>query len=124
MLLNPLVKAEIQARTNRLSVKADVTIERVLTELARIAFVDMTKFAPKVVNGRIVMPDVGTLTDDQRSAVSGVEADKSGVKVKSWDKVKALELLGKYLALFVDRTELTGNADTPLVVVQPRGVKG
>jgi phage terminase small subunit len=38
------------------------------------------------------------------------------LKMKLWDKLKALEMLGKHFGLFVDRTEHTGRSGGPMTV--------
>lgn len=49
---------------------------------------------------QVEFTDTEELTDDERAAIASIEETKHGIKVSSYDKVRALELLGKHLGLF------------------------
>jgi phage terminase small subunit len=102
---------------------ANITKERVLLEVARLAFSDPRKAFDE--NGNLL--PVNDWPDEVAAAISGIETEelfegrgesreKVGLthKIKFWDKGKQLELAGKYLGLFVDRHELTGKDGAPL----------
>lgn len=103
-------KAERSRRTG-------VTADRVVTELARIAFAN----AKNIVNfktGGIL----GYANDDDLAAVQSVKVktscgnvDTEEREIKLADKQKALELLGKHLGMFKDKVELSGNVQNPLL---------
>lgn len=40
------------------------------------------------------------MTEEQKSAVAGIKQTTNGIEIKTNDKVKALELLGKHLGMF------------------------
>lgn len=97
------IQVEIQKRRNRLQSKLEITQERVLQELAAIAFANGDDYA-KVVNSGL-LPTVEMIPTDELPleklpAIAGIKANQYGVEVKLHDKVKALELLGKYLGTF------------------------
>jgi len=73
--------------------------KRVLEELAGIAFANVSDHI-RVEDGSLVVRSTGELERGQLAAVASVEKSSSGIKVKLYDKLKALELLGKYLGLF------------------------
>ena len=79
---------------------------RVLLELARIAFADLTGMVA-VRGGAVVVTDSERLTADQRAALAEVSATTTQhggtVKVKLHDKLRALELLGRHLGVFSER---------------------
>ena len=102
-LSKPVIQAEIQKRQVKLQNKLEITQERVLQELAAIAFANGADFA-KVVNTGL-LPTVEMIPTDELApeklpAIAGIKANQYGVEVKLHDKVKALELLGKYLGTF------------------------
>jgi phage terminase small subunit len=100
-------------RGTRLNLKAD----DVLLELLRLAKTDLRKaYGP---DGNLL--PVHEIPEDIARAISGIEIEKvfdyegghkvqTGTvqKVKFWDKVKSLELLGKHLKLWVEQIEITG----------------
>ncbi len=63
--------------------------------------------------------DSKDLSDDDAAMVAEVSEtvtkDGGSLKVKSHDKVRALELLGKHLGIFVDKIEMKDMTPTPVV---------
>ena len=111
-----LIEKRIQDKLRGAGVRAD----RVLQELAAIAFSDARAIFDQ--NGNI--RPVSEWDDATAAALAGIEVERttrSGdsvteiAKVKRWEKTRALELLGKHLAMFVDRTELTGKDGASLM---------
>lgn len=56
-------------------------------------------------NGELRYKDPVTFTKKQKAAIASLEKTAGGVKLKLYDKMKALELLGKCLGLFDSRPE-------------------
>lgn len=83
---------------------ADLTItaDRVLKELARLAFHDVGTFYKKV-RGKEVLKELSELTRDQRSAI--IEYDPKAGTMKLAAKDGPLEKLGKHLKLFTELHE-------------------
>lgn len=73
--------------------------QQVLEELRCIAFARVTDYL-QVDGGVLRVRDSSELTKQQRAAVASIEKTSSGMKVKFYDKLKALELLGKAMGLF------------------------
>ena len=71
-----------------------ISPEKILEELAAIAFARVPDYMAQE-NGQIHLRE--DLKPRQRAAIASVE---SGGKVKFYDKMKALELLGKHFGLF------------------------
>ncbi len=96
---NVKVRARIDELMAERSSRTGVTADRVVRELARIAFLDPTRLAN--VNSATIKDDA---TEDDRAAISSVKV-KSGEdfterEIKFVDKTKALELLGRHLGMF------------------------
>ena len=74
-----------------------VTKERVVRELAAIAFASAADYL-QVADGELVVGDIPA--GKRCAAIQSVEKTSSGLRVKFYDKLKALELLGKSVGLF------------------------
>lgn len=102
------VQEAIRAKQAKLAERLEISAERVLNELARIAFVDMRKLVEWGPSG-VLLVDSTTIDDDSAAAVSKV-THKSGksreISLETHSKVSALQLLGKNLGLFVDRVKV------------------
>lgn len=89
------IKKAMEKRQTRVEISQD----RVLRELAAVAFANGTDYA-SVVSGLVMMNDTEDLTQEQKAAIVSIKQTKEGVEVKLADKMKALELLAKHLGLF------------------------
>ena len=76
-----------------------MTQEEILYQLRCIATADVTR-ALILKDGTLEVNDTDSLDEDLRAAIASVEKGSSGIKVKFYDKLKALELLGKHVGLF------------------------
>ena len=103
---------KIFARVNELlaarSVRVGISQDRVLRELARIAFLDPTQLAN--MDNATISADA---SEDDRAAIASVKV-KSGEdfterEIKFADKLKALELMGKHLGMYTDKIDMRGN---------------
>jgi len=132
LLQKPHVQEYIAERQKELQVKTAITQERVLQELAAVAFADIADFARIIekeyassTEDALGNPTTKTkvyqtvelaLTDDipvqKRKAIAGIKQGANGIEIKLGDKVRALEDLGKHLGLFSDKVELSGSVDT------------
>jgi len=103
------IAAAIEEQKARLVAKLELTQERVLQELMRIAWYDPGKLFYE--DGTRI--PVHLLDEDTRRAVASVEDETEDGKrtqyVKMCDKKGAGELLGKYLKMWTDKTEHNGH---------------
>lgn len=107
MLTNANVAKYIADRMQERQKRTEITQDRVLEELAAIAFARATDYA--AVKGECVrIKDTDSLTDQQIKAIAGIKEGKFGIELKLNDKEKALELLGRHLGMFKDRVEVSG----------------
>jgi len=131
MLRNVKVAEYISQRMKDREKRTEITQDKVLAELAAIAFAKGTDFAkvvdePIISNGGYVIdPDTGKvktyktveviatdkIPEDKQKAIAGIKETKYGIDVSTYDKVKALELLGRHLGMFKDKVELTNLND-------------
>lgn len=74
-----------------------ISPKKVMEELAAIAFARVPDLIV-IKDGEVSLRQ--DLKPKERAAVAAVERSGSGVKVKFYDKMKALELLGKHFGLF------------------------
>ena len=77
----------------------NISKEQILRELGHIAFADVRSLL-LVEGGALTVADTADLTESQAAAIASVEKGPGGLKVKFYDKLKALELLGKAVGLF------------------------
>ncbi len=100
---------EVRARCAELmapAVKAtELSVERVLEEMKRLAFYDMTAVL-KVTDGKITMRDPASLPEDLRRAIVGIKPVEIGgerlYEYKFADKQRALDSLARHLQMFKD----------------------
>lgn len=73
--------------------------DKIIDELVAIAFARATDYL-FTQDGSLVIRDTAQLGEDAGAAIAGIERSTGGLKVKLYDKLKALELLGKCCGLF------------------------
>lgn len=113
----PRVMKAIEEGRARLAEKAQLSAERVLEELRRVAFANAGDFFEWGPDGIRVRPQAD-LTREQMAAVAEVSetATQFGgtVRVKLHDKLTALGKLGQHFGLFAERHEITGRDGGPI----------
>ena len=134
LLRNVNVKEYIDKRIKDRQKRTEITQDKVLKELAAIAFSNGSKYA-KVVERKaydeegkpvvdyetgkqltyktVEFKNTDDLTEDEKKAISSIHKGRDGMKVETYDKMKALELLGKHLGMFKDKLELSGTVNNP-----------
>ncbi len=120
---------KVQARIQELRGKAaeanEVTIERIVAEVVKIAFAnqrDLMTWGPQGVKLRAS----DELTDEQAAAVSevaeSVSATGGSLNLKTHDKLGALRFLAELKGFLVKKQEITGANGKDLVPEAPKGV--
>lgn len=107
LLTNANVAKYIAERMEERQKRTEITQDRVLEELAAIAFARATDYA-EIIGECVKIKDTGSLTAQQIKAIAGIKEGKYGVELKLNDKEKALELLGRHLGMFKDKLEVSG----------------
>jgi phage terminase small subunit len=118
LLTKPDVQQYVQALAIQLNEKTDNQIERIVAELQLVAFGTIKDVAEWGSDG-VYAKDSSLLREEARiiAEVSETSSERGGsrVKIKLHDKLKALELLGRYHKIFTDKVEHTGKDDTNLL---------
>lgn len=110
-LTKPDIRAHIDRAMAERSRRTGVNADRVVQELAKIAFVNATD---------VIDPKTATVKEDalpeDTAAIQSVKVKTFGEdglerEIKMADKLKALEMLGRHLGMFKDKLELSGGLD-------------
>ena len=110
MLRNAKVAEYIAERMQERQERTEVTQDRVIAELAAIAFAKATDYV-SIKDDEVLLRDTDKLTEAQVRAIAGIKQGKNGIELKLNDKEKALELLGRHLGMFKDKVEVSGLED-------------
>lgn len=120
LLKNPKVSKLITTLLSQRASKSGVKAEKVVEELARMAFSNMADYMEIDEHGKPKGLDLSRLTRDQAAAILEITEDTTGgsgdgerrlvlrTKFKLADKGRALELLGRHLGMFQDNVKITG----------------
>lgn len=115
LLKRPAVRKEIERRMGKVMAKKQITAERVVEELGKIAFANIDDFVDDEYRirekpGRRKMAAVQEVTTDTYFEGKGEDAEEvKRVKVKMYSKLDALNSLGRHFGLFTDKVELSGD---------------
>ncbi len=115
LLSNVDIAAAVAEKAQKQLASADLSAARVLEEMRRLAFSDVRA----LFNESGDLRPLHELTAEQAAAIASVEvviknaAAGDGVtdtvhKIKTWDKPRTLEMLGKHFGLLEDRVVHSG----------------
>lgn len=130
LLGNARVQEYIKELQGKIEEKAIVSVEDIVKELTAIAFVDRTKISKNVRNtimlqndkdgtkkayfeNNVIFAETSELDENTKKVIAGYKKTQSGFAVETYDKIKALELLGKYLGMFKDDAPTINNFVNP-----------
>lgn len=106
---NQKTSAAIREALDARQVRVGITADKVVLELANIAFGKPTSVMTWGPGG-VIIKDSESLAPEEAALVSEVSETKptekggGSLKLKTHDKMKALELLGRHLGIFQDQT--------------------
>ena len=116
LLSNVNVRACLDVEMAERSRRTGVNADRVVRELAKIAFVnapDIINVDSATVRGDAGRDDTACILSVKVKTVTGQDVDSVEREIKLCDKTRALELLGRHMGMFNDKLELTA----PVTVV-------
>ena len=137
LLQKTTVQKYIEKRKTARMERTEITQDMVLKELANIAFSNAADYAAVVekdamteIDGQMfpVLDQDGnpvkyktvepvpteTLTEEQKRALAVIKKGRDGFEVKPYDKIRALELLGKHLGMWTEKVEVSGEVNNPM----------
>ena len=146
LLQNTTIQAYIEKRKQDRIERTEITQDMVLRELANIAFSNVADYAGivekelteeregteypvydydgKPVTYRTVEPVLtADLTENQKRALAVIKKGRDGFEIKTYDKIRALELLGKHLGMFTDKVEVSGEVNNPMAELTTEELK-
>jgi phage terminase small subunit len=115
LLRDPQVQEFLAGKAQALAEELDISAKRVLQEMAKVAFSDFRSLFTQ--DGELKKPH--ELTAMEAAAVASIQVvtveKGEGVvehvaKIKTWDKTRGLEMLGRHLALFNDKLKVEDDA--------------
>ena len=113
-LRKPEIRSAIEAAQKARSASTGVTADRVVKELARIAFADARTVMTWGPNG-VVLRDSETLSDEAAAIVAEVSETRSesggSIKLKLADKLSALDKLSRHLGMYAAPPAPPSDAD-------------
>ncbi len=105
LLTNTNIQSYISEKQKEIEQRTEITQEKVIQELAAIAFSNATEFAT-VKENQVEIKNTDDLEENVKKAIVSIKEGRNGIEIKSADKVQALELLGRHLGMFNDRLDV------------------
>ena len=113
LLENAEIKAALAESQAKALDRADLSADRVLEEMRRLAFSNVQDLFDEHGDLRPIQ----TLTREQAACISSLEVIMKNatardgkidrvLKIKTWDKPKVMEMLGKHFALLTERVQI------------------
>lgn len=107
LLTLPDIQNALQSKLQKKTDKLELSAEKVLEELCRIAFSDIRK-SIEWSNSSVSLTPSSELDSDTAATISEVSQTPNGIKIKLHDKLSALGLLSKYFGLTPELMKLSG----------------
>ena len=97
---------------------AEVSVVRILEEYRRIAFADLRDVV-QVRDGQVYITDTDALTPEQAASLSEISQTKDGIRVKIFDKQRALDSMAKHLGMFIEQHQVETIGPPPVIQFLP-----
>ena len=116
-----LTKLNIQERIAGLqkerSERTQITVDRVVEELKYIGLANIKNYVDAATKGFVTFKDIDEISEEDARAIESIKADyKDGkIEFKLHSKTRALEMLGRHLAMFTDKLEHGGKFEAVII---------
>lgn len=117
LLSNVMVQSAISKAEADRSRRTGINQDRVIRELAKIAFlnpVDVIDMDDATIQGQANRDDTACIASVKVKTIPTEDGGITEREVKTYDKLKALELLGKHLGMFTDKLKVEGGVPVVL----------
>lgn len=128
----PHINGWIEEQLAKRCSKLNITAERILQELALIGFANIAGAFNKDNSLKAIVD----MPEDIQRVISGIDTDElfegrgeereligHTKKLRTWDKLKALELMGKNLKMWIDRVETDDSPRNTVIIRDLTGKK-
>lgn len=118
LLQNTAIRARIDAALAKQSKRTGVTADRIVRELAKVAFAnsqDVVNYDDATIKADAERDDTAAVASVRVKTIPTKDGDGVEREVKMHDKLKALELLGRRCGMFTDNVNLSGERVVQIV---------
>lgn len=119
------VAEAIQSAMRERSARTGITADRVVAEIAKIAFADPRKVMQWGPDGVELLPS-NSLSDEDAAIISEVSESRSetggSLKVKLYSKLDALEKLARHIGVYDAESRMKGQGAPVTIVVSEKSV--
>ena len=121
-LTKPRIRTAISKALAERSKRTGINADRIIQELAKIAFLNPSSVInlqnASVLDGASE-EDLACISSVKIKKLSSDTSDSIEREIKTYDKIKALELLGKHMGMFTDKFKVEGAI--PIVIQDDLG---
>ena len=114
-----MAQDNIRSRYNELIEKAnekvEIKAEDILRELKAIAFSNGSDYA-EIKNNKLLFKNTSELDEDKKKAISTIKQTREGKSIETYDKLKAIDMLVKYMKLFDNAGNETSTPSLKIIV--------
>lgn len=117
-LSKPNIRAHVDEALAERSKRTGINADRVVRELARIAFVnaaDVINFDSATLSENASEDDTAAIASVRVKTIPTDAGEGVEREIRMCDKLKALELLGKHLGMFTDKISISGDMGVKIV---------
>jgi phage terminase small subunit len=96
--------------------RIEFTAENVLTELGKLAFVNIKDYVKHATDRWIFFKNIDEIPRDLAAAVEAIKQTDKGIEVKLYNKPKSLELALRHFGLLTDNLNVKGSMKQYLTI--------